>query len=83
MSQHDECKKEIADLKRVVYGDASTGKGGLAHIVDMLGETVYGGKTNPSGLVSDVAAIKRAVWMVGGGVIVAQFALQILFKFWP
>jgi len=85
MSTHDvdECKKEIADLKKLIYGDTSTGKGGMAHVVENLGETVWGGKINPIGLVGDVASIKKFLWGFGGAMIAAQVALQFIFKLWP
>lgn len=69
-------------MKRILYGDPATGRGGLAHIVETMADTIYGSPKNPNGLVQDVSSIKNTIKIATGGIIVAQFAIQILLHFW-
>lgn len=80
--EEDECRQEIADMKRLLYGDPATGKGGLAHAVETIGETVYGAPHQPGGLVADVAAVKKTIWIATGAVMAIQIIMPILLKFW-
>ena len=81
--EFQQCQKDVADIRRLLYGDPATAKGGLAHAVDTLGTTLYGTDRNPGGLYSDVVALKRYMWMAAGAVTAVQFGIQILFHFWP
>lgn len=78
MSKEDECRQELADIKRLLYGDPSTGKGGLAHTVQTIGDTVYGPPHAPGGLVNDVAEIKRTIWIATGIVTCLQCLMPIV-----
>ena len=82
MSKEDECRKDLQDMKRLLYGDPATGKGGLSHVVQTLGDTVYGAPHQPGGLVADVAAVKKTIWIATGAVLAVQVIVPILLKFW-
>lgn len=77
------CSEEIENMRKLLYGDPATGKGGLAHVVDTMGTTLYGSERVPGGLVNDVAQIKKLVYMGAGAVTILQVGIQILFHFWP
>lgn len=82
-SEHmNECQRDIADMKKLLYGDPATGKGGLAHVVDTMGSTIYGTEKSPGGIVSDVNMLKKYFLMACGGFAVLQVVVQIVFKFW-
>lgn len=91
MNDVSELRREVADLRRVMYGDPP-GRGGVAHVVDTMGTTLFG-KDRLPGLVDDmtamknqIAEIKNAVWRVCAIasfiMVVIQIGLQFLFKLW-
>ena len=82
MSKEDECRKDLEDMKRLLYGDPATGKGGLAHTVQTIGETVYGAPHQPGGLVADTAALKKTIWIATGALMAMQFIVPIVLKLW-
>lgn len=82
-ADEQKCSDEIENMRKLLYGDPTTGKGGLAHVVETIGTTLYGSERIPGGLVNDVAQIKKMLYMAIGAVTIVQFGIQILFHFWP
>lgn len=83
MSQnHDEIQQEIRDMKKLLYGDPTTGKGGMAQGLITVADAVFGTERNPGGLVADNAQQKKVMWIMFGALTAANFFLQILFHFW-
>lgn len=78
----DECQRDIADMKKLLYGDPATGRGGLAHVVDTMGTTLYGTDKIPGGVVADVSTLKKYFWMAIGAVTAIQVVVEIAFKLW-
>ncbi len=70
-------------MRKLLYGDPATGKGGLAHVVETIGTTLYGSERIPGGLVSDVSQIKKMLYMAAGAITILQLVIQIIFHFWP
>lgn len=74
---------DVEAMKRLLYGDPTTGRGGLAHTVETIATTLYGGDKNPGGgIVADVLAMKKLFWMFAGASLALQAGLQVLFHFW-
>lgn len=84
MSEKDLLKmqKDLADLQRLMHGDPTTRKGGTAQFVETLGTAVFGNHPVSGGLVADVMALKRIMYIGYGVMITLQVVLQIVFHFW-
>lgn len=72
--------KDLRDIKVLLQGDLSTGKGGLIHVVQRIGETMYGTPDQPGGVVGVVDKLKKFMWMFAGGMVVIQVILQVVLK---
>jgi hypothetical protein len=81
-AQYEDIQKELRDLKKLLHGDPTTGRGGLAHNVLAMADDIYGTERNPGGLVADVNTLKKFIWVMAGVVTALQFGIQILFHFW-
>lgn len=81
-AQYEEIQQELRDMRKLLHGDPTTGKGGLAHNVLRMGDQLYGTERNPGGIVSDVNALKKFVWIMSGVIIAAQIGIQFLFHLW-
>jgi hypothetical protein len=77
-----EMQKDLEDMKRLLHGDPTTTKGGVAQFVNELGTTIYGDPRYGGGLVSDVMALKKVMYIGYGIMLALQAGLQILFHFW-
>lgn len=85
-------KKEVADMRLLLYGSPQTAQGGLAHLVNTLGTSMYGNDRvkgimeEVTSIKSQVNEIKNAVWKVMAlasiAMAVIQIGLQFLFKVW-
>lgn len=74
-------QSELRDIRKLLYGDPSTGKGGMAHSHLRMGEDLYG-TDHSDGVMKEVAGFKRIVWIGIGVLGTAQIGLQIVFHFW-
>lgn len=81
--EKEDCSEDIKNMRKLLYGDPVTGRGGLAQIVDTMATTLYGSERIPGGLVSDVSQMKKFLFAAGGAVTVLQVVIQIIFHFWP
>lgn len=79
---HDEVMAKLRNMEKLLYGDPTTGKGGMAQNLITVGDTVFGSERNPGGLVADMASLKKFMYLLAGAVTFAQFAIQVLFHFW-
>lgn len=82
MSTHDELHKKIQDMEKLLHGDPTTGRGGLAHNVLAMADDIYGTDRNPVGLMAEVQTLKKFMYIMAGVVTALQFGIQILFHFW-
>jgi hypothetical protein len=74
-----EHRRSIEDMRRLLYGDPATGKGGIAHMVQDMGEAIYGGDKVEKGLIEEVGDIRRLILIATGFIIGAQMAIQAVF----
>jgi hypothetical protein len=73
-----EHRRSIEDMRRLLYGDPTTGKGGIAHLVEDMGEAIYGGDRVEKGLIEEVSDIRRLIFISTGFIIGAQVAVQAI-----
>lgn len=81
-AQYEDIQKELRDIKKLLHGDPTTGRGGLAQSVLRIGDDLYGTDRQPGGLLSDMNDMKRYKWIVVGVLLAAQFGIQFLFHIW-
>jgi hypothetical protein len=74
----NEQRRSIEDIRRLLYGDPATGKGGIAHMVEDMGEAIYGGDRVEKGLIEEVSDIRRLIFISTGFIIGAQVAVQAI-----
>jgi hypothetical protein len=72
-------KDEITRLKVAMFGTKPDGSDGIAGLVAIHNQTLYGSPHNPGGMEADVKSIKRTVW-IGVGVVAT---IEIMAKLLP
>lgn len=80
-AQLKEIQTSLRNIERLLYGDPTTGKGGMAHSHLRMGEDLYG-TDHSDGVMKEVAGFNRIVWIGIGVLGSAQIGLQIIFHFW-
>lgn len=80
MSHNDELQKlrtEVDNHDSILRGQPGTGKGGLVNAVENTSQAVFGKPGSP-GLIEQVGAIKKLIWMGAGGVLTIKLVWELV-----